>query len=155
LPGSSRISSRGRRTRGGQAQPLAHAQGVRLDRAAVDARQADPLQRVVDPPSPGPPVAARAGRVEQLQVRPPGQVRVGGRPFHQRADVPQDPACVPGHPAAHHLDLAAGREDQPEQHADQGGLAGPVGPEQAVTVTLTDVDVDGTDRCDAAVPLGQ
>jgi len=141
--------------RGGQAEPLAHAEGVVLDRPAVDAGQADLFQRVVDAAPPGPPPPVRAGRVQQLQVRPPRQVRVGAGPFHQRAHVTEDPVRVPGDAVTHHLDLAAGREHQAQQHADESGLAGAVGPEQPVAVAVAHADVHGVHRGDGSVSLGQ
>ena len=82
----------------------------------------------------GPPAWAR--RVEQRQVHPARQVRVGGGLLDQRADLRQYLAHVPGDPLAHHLDLTAGGVDQAEQHADQRGLTRPVRPEQASTPRL-------------------
>ena len=143
--------------RAGQAQPLPHAQRVGLDRPAVHPAQADLLQRLVDAAPPGAPgrPPARTGRVEQREVRPAGQVRVGGGLLDQRADLRQHLARVPGHPPAEHLDLAAGGVDQAEQHADQRGLARAVRPEQAVPVALAHLEVDRAHRGHRAVALGQ
>src|ERR1035438_3356669 len=56
----------------GQAETLAHAQRVGLDRAAADPGQPDLLQGLVDPLAPGTAAGepARPGRVEQGEVRP-------------------------------------------------------------------------------------
>src|SRR6185312_10198829 len=96
-----------------------------------------------------------ARRVQQRQVGAAGQVRIGGGLLDQRSYLRQYLAGVPGHPPAQHLDLAAGRVDQAEQHADQRGLARPVRPEQAVPVSLADVEIDRTHRGDGSVSLGQ
>jgi hypothetical protein len=42
--------ARGAHQGGGQPQPLPHAERVRPHRATADVREANPLQRVVDPP---------------------------------------------------------------------------------------------------------
>jgi hypothetical protein len=111
--------------RPGQAEALAHAQGVGLDRAAAYPGQPDLLQRVVDPPPPGRAAGqpARSGCVQQGQVGPARHVRVGGGLLDQRADLREHLPRMPRHPLAHHLDLTAGGVDQAQQHADQGGLA--------------------------------
>jgi hypothetical protein len=149
LVGSSRTSS--------QAEALPHAGRVRLDRPPPDPVEADPAERVVDPP---PAVLAAAGsawpgRVEQRQVRPAGQVGVEPGPFHQRADLGQHRSRRAGHGPAEHLDAPGGGEHQAEQHAHGGGLAGAVGAEEAEQVALADLQVDAVHGDDAAVPLGQ
>ena len=143
--------------RGGQPEALPHAQRVGLDRPPAHPGQPDLLQRLVDPLTPGAPGGppARAGRVEQREVRPARQMRVGGGLLDQRADLRQHLAHVPGHPLAQHLDLAAGGVDQTEQHADQCGLARPVRAEQAVPVALADVEVHRLHGRDGAVAFGQ
>ena len=54
-----------------------------------------------------------------------------------------------------HFDLACGRRQQAAQHADGGGLAGAVGPEEAVDVRARHVEVDVVDRDQGAEALGQ
>jgi len=51
---------------GGQAEALAHAQGVRLDRPAAHPGQSHQLQGLIDPPAPAGPARepARPGRVQ-------------------------------------------------------------------------------------------
>ena len=56
--------------RSGQAEPLAHAEGVGLHRAAVDAGHSHLLQRVVDPAPPGPPVSPPAASSSLRFARP-------------------------------------------------------------------------------------
>ena len=74
--------------RSGQAEPLPHAERVRLDRPAAHAAEADLLQRLVDPAAAGgrPLRVPAAARVQQQQVGPPAQVPVRRRPLDQRAD---------------------------------------------------------------------
>ena len=61
----------------------------------------------------------------------------------------------PGHRLAEQLDLTAVRGDEPEQHPDGRGLAGPVRAEEAVHRPAWDVQADPVDRRDAAEPSGQ
>jgi hypothetical protein len=75
--------------RGGQAEALPHAQRVGLDRPPADPGQPDLLERLADPLAPGTPGGppARPRRVEQREVGPAGQVRIGGGFLDQRADL--------------------------------------------------------------------
>ena len=73
--------------RGGQPEPLPHAERVGLRRAAVGGIEPDLLEHLVD-------AACRSvrrtrapgGGVEEGEVGAPGQVGVGARPLDQRAD---------------------------------------------------------------------
>ena len=146
-----RLPQQGRR----EAEPLAHAQRVLLDRAVVDSGQADPLQRLIDPLLAVARAPALSRGVDQREVGAAGQVPVTGRPLDQRADLRQHLGDLGRHRPAHHLDLAAGRVHQAEQHPHHRGLAGPVRPEEAVPVPLAHLQVDPVDGKHPAVALGQ
>src|SRR5947208_2339626 len=141
--------------RAGQPEPLPHAQRVRLHRTPVDPRQPDPLKGFLDATASRPPGTTRAGRVEQREVAPPGQVRISRRPLHQRADVRKYLGDPLRHRTAQHLDLTAGRVDQPEQHPDQRRLARAVRTEEAVPITFAHVQIHGVDGDGPAEPFGE
>ena len=145
----------GAQQRGGQPEPLAHAQRVPLDGAIVDTGQPGPLQSGGDPAAAGAAAAGLPGRVDEGEVGAPGQVAIRGRAFHQRADGGQHL----GHPLRHRLaqdgDLAARRVDQPEQHPDDGRLAGAVRPQEAVPVAFPHVQIEPVHDEQVAVALGE
>ena len=112
----------------GEAEALGHALGVAADPLAAPPGQADPLQQLGD--APGQLGAAEAGQaaveVEQLGA---------GRPLLEAEVLGQvaDPAAGGrlGRRPAEDQRLPAGGPDQAEQDLHGGGLAGPVGPEEA------------------------
>ena len=123
--------------RGGQSEPLPHAQRVRPGRPPVGRVQAHLLQHVADPVPAG--AAAQRvgpGGVQQGEVRRAGQVRVGAGTLDQGADPRQHRTPGRRHRLAQHLGLARRRQHQPEQHPHRRGLARAVGAEEAVDVAL-------------------
>ncbi len=144
----------GREQRAREPQPLAHAQRVGAHRAAVDAGEPDPLEGLPHPPPPSRP-AAGAGRVEQVEVRPPGEVAVRGGALDHRPDARQHRVDLARHLPAEHPDVAARGVDQPEQHPHQRRLARAVRAEEAVAVAPGDVQVDVVDGGVRPVALGQ
>jgi hypothetical protein len=85
---------------------------------------------------PGAATGVGAGR---LQHRPDGAARVGQRRVGPSADQGD----------------AGGGADQPQQHAQGGGLAGPVGAKEPGDLSRPDLDGQLLDRPDPAELLGQ
>ncbi len=154
LVGSSSTSSRGDAQQGGgQAEPLAHAERVALHPAVPGHPEPDLVEHRGDPV---PAAAARRPHgVEQLEVRPPAQVRVRRGALDQRADLREHRRGRARHRLAEHLGLAGGGEHQAEQHPDRRRLARAVGAEEAVDVAGAHVEVDAVDGQHRPVPLGQ
>ena len=144
--------TRSTQQRAGQAEPLAHAQAVGLDRPAVHPAETDRVQDLVDAGPAGPSGTARAGRVGQPQVLPAGQVAVERRTLDQRADLRQ--RLLVGL-ATEELDPAGGGQHQTQQHPHGRGLARAVRTQEAVAVALGDLQVQVVDGGDPAVPLGE
>ena len=92
-------------------EPLSHPERVVLHGTLVDAAESDPVQGVLHSSGSTGPSAPVSHRVEQREVRTPGQVRVRRRAFHHRPDVWQHVAGRARHRATEHLDLAAGGQD--------------------------------------------
>ena len=111
--------------RGGDAEPLAHAERVAAGLAPRRRLQAGLLEHLVDP----------AGG-QALGVGQPEQVVAGGAAglqragVEQRADVAQRVAQAPVRLAADQRGAVVGRV-QAEDHPHRGGLAGAVGPDEA------------------------
>src|SRR6185437_3397875 len=120
----------------------------------VDTGQADLLKGVIDTTQPGAARPVRAGRVEQPQVGPCGQVRVRRGFLDQCPDLWQDAARVPRHLLPEHGNRPARRVNETEEHADDGRLAAAIRTEQAVPIALADVEADRADGFDLAVALG-
>ena len=73
LVGSSRTSRRGARSkRGGEPEPLAHAERIRAYGAVVDACQPNALESFIDARLACAPRRTRSGRVEQSQIAAAG-----------------------------------------------------------------------------------
>ena len=138
----------------GDAEPLAHAARVLLDRVVGPIGQPDLLEDLVDgrlglvAPQP-----VEAGRVAQVLAA--GQSAVEADRVGQVADPALDLARLPGRVEAHHAGLARCRLGQAEQHQDRRRLAGPVLPEQAEDLARVDRQVELVDRGQVAVFLGQ
>src|SRR3954469_18429625 len=79
----------GTQQRPGEAEALAHAQGVVAVPLPGGRGEADPLQRLPDPALRGTRVDGPVTGVEPGEVRPAGQVRVERRALDQRADPGQ------------------------------------------------------------------
>jgi len=61
-----------------------------------------------------------------LEVLPPGEVRVERRLLDDRPDSRQRLRAARRHRQAEHAGAAGARSGEPEQHPDEGGLAGAV-----------------------------
>ena len=133
--------------RGSQPESLAHAQRVRLHRTPVARVEADLLEHLVDAryagprAEPGGPAAAS----KSARLARAGQVGVGARALDQRADAWQHRCGGPGIWLAEDLRLAGVGQHQAEEHPHRRRLSGAVGPEEAVDVALTHVEVDLVD----------
>ena len=87
------------------------------------------------------------------QVLAHAQVLVEREALGHVADAPAQRLGLAGHAQAEHRRRAAARREQPAEHADRGGLAGAVGPEEAVDGLARDLEVDvvdGGERAEAA-----
>ncbi len=120
----------------GQADALEHALGELAQRSVERLGQPHPLDEGVDA---GGPCAARHA------TQPRGQLEelVGAQVFVKRRvlwQVAQPPLYRHvGHPVAEHVEVAAGRKDEPHHHLDGGGLARAVGPQQAEDLARPDL----------------
>ena len=122
------MSSRGRADQGrGQPEPLAHAERVGADRAAVDAGRGRPARAPRRSGARGS-TADRAGPMASSRERfaRPDRPAYAAGPSTSAPDVGQHLAGRPGHRPAEHLDRAGGGQHQAEQHPDRRGLARPV-----------------------------
>src|SRR6266536_2867447 len=140
LAGSSRTST---------AEALAHAEREATHPPPGRVGQADLVEDLV-----GPRERQAGGGGDHAQVVAGGPARVEARGLEQGADVaarvgelPVGPAVDPGG--------AGGRGDQAEQHAQGGGLAGPVGAEKACHGALVDLEAEVVDGDDVAEALGE
>ena len=142
------------RARDLQPAPLAAGDAVGLGPA--DGRQAELVEQLVLP-VPALPAAHRAGLEDGHQVvfdrelledarilREVAHARLGTLVHGQARDVP-----------AVEDDLAAVGVDQADRHAEAGGLARPVGAEQADDLAPRDLEVDPVDDLSTPVPLLQ
>ena len=121
----------------GQAEPLAHPEGVAADLLARRSGQAHRLDRLVNE-------AVRVTAVESGQdgqVLPPGQVGIEPRGLDEPAHPvqPAGPGLGPGAPEKPQGSLV--RQDQAEESGEQRGLASAVGTEQPVHDARTDEQV--------------
>ena len=87
------------------------------------------------------------------QVVASAQVRVERRSLDQRPDAGQV-AGLPGG-AAEQPHLTGRRPDESQQHAQGGRLAGAVGSEESIDLARADLEVQGVDGGQRAVPLGE
>ena len=135
--------------RAGDAEPLPHAVGVASHAILGAPRQVDGVERGVD-------ASSRAVAVEgrdELEVLAAREVRVEARSLHESGHAFERPHAVDHRIATEEACAAAGRPDQPEQHAQRRRLAGAVGSEVAVHVAAFDGQVDVVDGRDVAVGL--
>ena len=131
--------------RRGEVEAALHASRVGPDAPLGGLGQADPLeQRVGAAPALGAVEPVERGlHPDQLHA---GHQRVEGRLLEGDADRAPDRGrlgddVVTGHPRG-----PAGRPQQRGQHPDRGRLAGAVGTEEGVDLTLGDLQVDARDR---------
>src|SRR6478735_3150383 len=141
--------------RGGDGQPLAHAQGVGAVALARGCQQPHPIECGVDALPGGPRVRREVGRVEPLEVRPPGQVGMEGRTLDEGSNQGQHVLAPLRDPFAQKAARAGGWSHETEQHPDRRRLARAVRPEEAVHGSPWHDEVDGVHRGLAAETLGQ
>ena len=92
--------------------------------------------------------AVQAGLEDQLDAT--GHARVAAAALADVADALADPVRLAAQVAAGDGGLAAGGRQQRGQHAQGGGLAGAVGPQEAEDFAGLDVQVDAGDGFDGA-----
>jgi hypothetical protein len=131
------------------AEPLAHAERVRLDAVIGAVREADARQGAVDARV----RRALAGGGDDLEVLAAGEERVRARLLDDRADAGERLRTPCRHVEAEQSHRAGGGACEPEQHADERGLAGAVRPEVAERRAGGDAQVDVVDRDTVAEAL--
>ena len=130
------------------AEPLLHAERVALELVVARSARSTRSSARSTSASARPAVAG-----QHAQVVAPGQVGVEARALDQGAD-PLGHLGAAGGPAQD-ARRAGGRPDQAEHHPQRGGLAGPVGAEEAVHLAAPHGHADAVDGEPVAVPLGQ
>ena len=134
-------------------ESLAHPLAVGLHAFAGGGREADGLEHLVHPAEPRAHIRSRAARAgEVLQVLAPRQVLPERRLLDQRAD-PFQRGVIGANGLAQQVDLAAGRQDQPQRHPDRRGLAGAVRTEEPEQLTSFHGEVDRIDGGGVPVAL--
>ena len=83
---------------------------------------------------------------EKGEVFLPGQVLIEGKTLGHVTDVVFDLGVFPDDVEAPHPALAAGGQQQPVEHADGGGFARPVGPQEAENLPPVDLKADVVHR---------
>ena len=138
----------------GKVEPALHAAGVGLDAVAGAIGQLDQVQR------PGDPLRKR-GAAEPLESAEEGQVLAAGQVLVDRQSSGERPRSWPvpagwqaGPSPAMSIEPPSGRS-RPTARIDGGGLAGPVGSEQAEDLAGMDFDRKVVYRSYRAEPLGQ
>ena len=151
--GSSRIEQLGPvQQTGGHVGPPFHAARVGRDPVATPVGQADQLEGLADA-GPERPSGQTVELAEEREVLDGGQVGVQGQVLGDVAD--QRLGLEGAAREATDPNLAPVARRQPAQHGDGGGLAGPVGPEQAVALALGDGEGDTVDGDPVPVALAQ
>ena len=135
-------------------EPALHAAREAVGAVAGPVGQVDDCQHLVHAPvellAPEPLEAP-----EEAQVLAGGQVRVDGQVLGHVADGGLGVGRPDVHRPAGHDDLAAVAPEQAADHRDGGGLAGAVGPEQAVGLAGGDLEADAVDGGPLAVALAK
>ena len=83
---------------------------------------------------------------EKGEVFLAGQVIVQGKALGHITDVLFDLGVFPDDVETSHLTLAAGGQEQPVEHADGGGFARPVGPQETENLPPVDLKADVVHR---------
>ena len=135
--------------RGGDAEPLPHAERVPLDPTAGGAGEADLLEHLVDAAD-----ADAVGPGGDAQVVAAPAAGVHGARVEQGADLAQR-LGEGADGAAEHERLAGGRPVEAEDHPHGGRLAGAVRAEEAGDLPGLDVEAEVVDGDDVAVALGE
>ncbi len=105
--------------------------------------------------------AARRRRVQAVdaaekgEVFLPGQVLIEGKTLGHVTDVVFDLGVFPDDVEAPHPALAAGGQQQAVEHADGGGLARPVGPQEAENLPPVDLKADVVHRLEVPEMPGE
>jgi hypothetical protein len=135
---------------GGNPEPLPHAVGVAADLVVGPIDEVDDVEHLRNEVGPD----AAVQQPEALQVLPAGQVGVELRALDEAGDPVEDsnPGLRPA--PAEHANHAGIGPDQAEQHPQEGGLAGPVGSEDAVHLAGRHAEGDVVDRPDRSERLG-
>src|SRR6478609_1390157 len=142
--------------RGGEAEPLLHAERVLPVRLGRRRAETDPVQGGVGAPAAGARVGGGVAGVQPREVRAAREVRVERRALDQRADPGQHARGLLRHRGAEQPGAPRGRVREAQQHADGGRLAGPVRPEEPVHGAAGHGQVETVDGDLAAPePLGQ
>ena len=138
----------------GDAQPLAHAAREGRHPLVEHVGQADALHRVGDALLG---LAARDGQQARgvAQVLARRQMVVEAHRIGQVADAALDLERLAHRIEAQHVDRAAARLGEAQQHQDGRRLAGAVRPQQAEDLAAPDVEIDGIDRAGRAIALHQ
>ena len=135
--------------RGGEAEPLAHAEGVAADATVGGVGELDEREHVVDART----VEARRRR-DDPQVVAPGAAGVRAVGPEQRADLAAGLGERGVGPAADERAAGGGR-DEPEDRAHGRGLARAVRAEEGGDAARPDLERDVVDGRDRAEALGQ
>src|ERR1041385_3178319 len=125
--------------RGGRAPPIAEPVGREL--------RPDPPPPLLahDPVDPG----------VELEVLQHGEVVVEAVALGHVSDPAADPLGLVHHVHPDHVRAARGRRDEPGEHPDGGGLAAPVGAEEAEDLAPRHLEVEPLDRHDRAEDLAE
>ena len=152
--------------RRGDPEALAHPGRVPAHPVAGPGGQPDLFEKLVEPSGAGGGVGGGVGGGggsgvapielgQQLEVRPPRQVRVEGRVLNEAGHAIERHLIVPVDWAVQELDPASVRPHQPEEHPQERGLAGAIGTEKAAQLALGKLEVDAIHRARRAKPLHQ
>ncbi len=135
-------------------EPALHPAGVLLGQVVPPLVEPDQLQDLVDPR--GESVSGHTVELaEEAEVLRPGEVGVDGQLLGDEAYLRLALRGVGPDPVARHRDSAGVGLEQPANHRDGGGLPGPVGAQQAISLPLLDLESDIVDRSQPVELLDQ
>jgi hypothetical protein len=127
------------------------SEGVRADLVVCAGREADAVERGVDPAEGGRVARAR----DDAEVLATGEVPVEAGLLDDRADPGERLFAPRGNGKTQQAHRAGRRRRQAEQHADQRRLAGSVGPEVAEGDAARHAEVDALDHGPLTELLGE
>ena len=127
--------------RGGEVQPSLHATRVGADPALGGLRQPDPAQQISGALAPLDAIEAMEGRLQPDQLLA-GHQRIERGLLQCDADRRSDVGALGDDVVTRDPRATTGRAQQRGQHPDGGRLAGAVGTEERVDLSLGDFDVD-------------
>src|SRR5262245_19671873 len=137
---------------GGERQPLLPAARQGAGELMLPLAEAEPLQRAVDL------LADRFQPVEprhEFEILPDRQILVEGEALRHVADLELDPVALGQDVEPEAGALPRIRLQQPAQHADGGGLAAAIGPEEADDLSFRHFEIDMVHHHPAAEALGE